>query len=468
LIGRGCVLALGYVVTFILTRKLGPADYGVYGVVISQLYWLEMLANAGVPGAISKFMVDGNHDQRDVERSAQALSAGFSLLLFGIGWFVAPWVADLMQIPNGAVLLRIAIIDMPFAALVFCYDGILNGRRQFGVLAGVYAAQGLIRLIGVIALLRLGLSIERALIVTVISTCAITLWLVFRYHPRGFRPKGRIIKEIAVMTTPQTVYLVTVPLFMNLDLWSLQAWWKGGRDVIGHYVASMNLAKVLMVIPAAQAGILFVSVALAVAAGDPGRARRHIQDATRFALIISAAAWVILSSDAAEILGILYSRPYSEGRYFLPYQIAGFALFALFDAFVHALQAAGRFWSVAGALVAAVPFVWLSNYVLIPWLGPVGAAISMVLGLSLGTGIVGVMSHRLFGSLVQPLTLLRIFVAGAVTWVVSNLVEVQGVLLLVKFALLGLLYLGVLFLMREITVKDFNLVRKIGSETPIR
>src|SRR5215813_8203860 len=46
LLSRSCFFACGYVVTLILARGLGPTEYGIYGVVISQLLWLEMLMNA--------------------------------------------------------------------------------------------------------------------------------------------------------------------------------------------------------------------------------------------------------------------------------------------------------------------------------------------------------------------------------------------------------------------------------------
>ena len=37
LLARGCFVATGYVISVILARGLGPADYGIYGVVMSLL-----------------------------------------------------------------------------------------------------------------------------------------------------------------------------------------------------------------------------------------------------------------------------------------------------------------------------------------------------------------------------------------------------------------------------------------------
>jgi O-antigen/teichoic acid export membrane protein len=256
------------------------------------------------------------------------------------------------------------------------------------------------------------------------------------------------------------LYLVSGQVLVNLDLWALKVLWESGGEVIGHYVASMNLAKTLMVIPAAQSGVLFSSVAWAIASRDTIRAQRHIHEASRFAVIIAAAAWAILGPNAAEFLSVLYSNAYADGQRFLWLQLAGFGLFALIDAFAHALMAAGRQRFVAGALVATIPLAWLGNYLLIPWLGPLGAAISMVLGMAIGAAVTGGMAYHRFGSLVQSSTLIRVLGAAAVVGLVSVAIQVQGPLVIIKLGLLGGLYLLVLYLLGEITGKDFGLPGK--------
>jgi O-antigen/teichoic acid export membrane protein len=467
LLARVCVIALGYVATAILTRKLGPTAYGIYGVILSQLVWMELLNNAGVAGAIAKLMADGRYDPGAIERSGRALLVGLSVLLFGVCWLLAPQMASFMRIPGGEVLFRIAIIDLPFMAAFTSYDGILNGRRQFGILAGAHLLYGVSKFAGVVGLIGLGLSVERVLITNVLSTCVVCAVLATRYWPRGFRPQGSIMAEIAVLTAPIALYLISNQVLTNLDLWSLKVLWNGEGKVVGQYVASLNLAKTLMVIPGAQAGVLFTSVARAVVARDAAGARRHIHEASRFAVVIGTAAWVILGLDASEVLGLFFSSAYADGERFLRLQLAGFALFALLDAFSHALMAAGRQWAVAAALVAMVPLVWLSNYMLIPWLGPLGAATSMLLGTALGAVVTGTMAYHCFGSLVQSCTLTRVFIAAAVIASISLALQVDGPLVLVKVALLGGLYLFVLYLLGEISGKDFGFSRKSPAGSSI-
>lgn len=466
LIARLCLVGSSFVIAAILARQLGPAAFGIYGVIISQLLWLEMLANAGVPGAIAKLMADGRYEHKAIESSARALLLGFSLVLFVLSWLAAPWVAQVMRIPDGAALMRIAIIDLPFMAFFASYDGILNGRRQFGALALAQVIGSLAKVAGVVALFALGFSIDRVLVVIVVSTCAACLVLSWRFPPRGFRPSGRIVREIAGITAPVGLYLISGQVLLNLDLWLLKGLWEGNGDVLGYYVASMNLAKVLLVIPGAQAWVIFSSVAWAVAARDMERARRHIQDATRFAVIIAAAAWVILGLNAGEILALLYSRPYGEGGLFLPLQLAGLGLFALLDAFSHSLMAGGRQGLPVGAVIATIPIIAISNYILIPWIGPLGAAVSMILGVSIACLLMGTMAYRDFGSLARASTLGRVLCAAATVALASVLSPISGPLVLIKLAFLGGIYLVVLFMLGEITRKDFVLLGVSRAEHP--
>jgi O-antigen/teichoic acid export membrane protein len=464
LVARATIVGFGFLATAILTRQLGPAAYGIYGVVISQLLWVEMLMNAGIPGATAKLMADGNHDQWQVERSARALLVGWSFALLGMVWVIAPQVAELMRIPNGQWLLRIAFLDLPLMAIFISYDGALNGRRQFSVLAAAQVTFGVIKLAGVLVLVGVGISVERALLVYVLSTGIVGAALLLRYRPRGLRPRGAIVREILSITAPIGLYLVAGQVLLNLDLWSLKAIWAGSDDVVGHYVASLNLARVLLVISGAQAGVVFASVAWAVAVSDTVRARHHIQDATRFAVIIAAAAWVLLALDASEVLSLLYSRPYGNGERFLPLQLAALATFALLDVLAHSLMAAGRQWWPPVALLATIPLAWASNVVLIPWLGPIGAAICQLLGLTAAMLVVAAMAYRRFGSLVRGPMLLRVLASAGIVGLLSTLWPVQGPLVIAKIAGLGCVYLVVLYQLGEITKADFQLLKRRPGE----
>jgi O-antigen/teichoic acid export membrane protein len=456
LLARGVFYGSAYVAAAILTRQLGPASYGIYGVIISQLIWVEMVVNAGVPAATSKMMADGVHQPGAVARAAQTLLLASSLLVFLACWLLAPAIAAVMQIPDGAPLFRLAIVDLPFAAIYASYEGIFAGGRRFGVMAAAQVAYGLLRVGAIVAMAVVGLSIERALLATVFSSVAICAIMAVRYPPSGIRVEPATIKEIARFAGPMAICLIAGQVLVNLDLWSLQSLWTGGGDVIGHYVASVNLARLLAVIPTVQAGVLFASVARASAAHDNARAIRHIDQANRFAIIVAGGVSVILGANAAAVLSLLFSGAYAEGQRFLPLQLFGFSLFAVVDVFANALMAAGRQRLVAVVLTSIVPLVWAGNYLLIPRLGAVGAALSLVVGVAVGAIVTGIFTRLHFGAVHGWSTIVRVLIATVVVVLASSTVDVAGTMILVKLAALSVLYLLALYLLGEIKKEDWG------------
>lgn len=456
LVSRGVFFASAYVVAAILARALGPADYGTYGVIFSQLIWLEMLVHAGVPTATSKLIAGGRHDREEVARAARLLLLGVAGILLATGWLFASGLASLMRIADGEWLYRLALLDLPFAALYVSYEGLLYGRRRFGILAKAQIAYGLFRVAIVFALTAVGLSVDRALMGMVLSSVAVCVLLALWYPPRGIRAARTTMAEVARLAGPMGLCLISGQILVNLDLWALKALWTGAGDVIGEYVGSLNLAKALLVIPTVQAGVLFSSVAWASASGDRRRAVRHIQEATRFALVAAAAAGVILAANGSEVLSVLFSSAYAPGGRFLPLHVLGFALFAVLDVYANALMAVGRQRLVAAVLTGAVPVAWIGNVVLIPWIGPSGAAVSLVLAVSVALIVTGSLARLHFGSLSRGSTVARVLAASVVVWLASEAIHMPGRWVVVKLALLGGLYLLTLLLLKEITVRDLG------------
>jgi O-antigen/teichoic acid export membrane protein len=468
LLGRAFFFLSAYVVSAVLARNLSATDYGIYGVIMSQLLWLEIVVNGGIPVATSKRMTAAPRQSADdVEPSAVALLLCCSAVAFAASWFAAPALAHLMHISKGALLFRVAALDVPFGATLACYDGILSGRRRFGLLAAAQVVYGLTKVGGLIVLVVFGFSVQRIFVLHAVATCFACATVALHYRLRGRIPSISMMRQIAVLGASMAIYLVFGQVLVNLDLWSLKALWHGSGDVVGQYVASVNLSRTLVVIPTAQAGVLFASMAWAVASSDEARARRHLLEATRFVLVIATAACVILGIDASEILSLLFSHPYAAGEPFARCLLVGFGLYALVDAFSHSLMASGQQWRVAGALVATLPIAVSCNLFLIPRFGAIGAATSMLIGMLTAGALTGWMAYRRFGLPVRATTAVRVAMSAAVVAAVSLSVPAAGYVLLIKIGFLAALYLVLLFLLGEITPSDFG-ISAVNRRKPVR
>jgi O-antigen/teichoic acid export membrane protein len=342
------------------------------------------------------------------------------------------------------------------------YEGALHGYRRFGALATAQVAFAMARVATVVALFAIGFSIGGALLAMVCSSLAICVFLGVRLRLWGFRPGRRAAIDIARLAASMSLCLIATQVLLNLDAWSLKVLWTQGGDVIGYYVASANVARTLSIIPSAQAGVLFASVAWAMAGNDGPLALRHIREASRLALIASAGACVILGLNAGDTLALLFSGAYAGGAAFLPLQLVAFGLFALLNVCTSALMAVGRQRLVSIVLTVAVPVIGFSNYLLIPAMGPIGAAISLVVGMAFAWLAAGAVAWRHFGPLMPGRTVFRVTGAVILVGASSAAFDLGGAWIVVKLFLLSGLYAVLLYVSGEISGDDFRL-RRAGA-----
>jgi O-antigen/teichoic acid export membrane protein len=319
----------------------------------------------------------------------------------------------------------------------------------------------------VLILLSIGMTVGGVLLTNALATMVACVFLLAKFPPSGFRPEPELLRRIGAIAVPMGTYLIAAQVLSNMDLWALQLLWGGSEEVVGRYVAALNISRTLTIIPTVQSGVLFASLAWALAANDLPAVRRHIQEATRFALIAAAGALVMLAPDASVLMGTIFSSAYAPGGRFLEFQLIAFGVYGLLDAYAHTLVVAGRQWLAAGILLCLLPVAWLSNVLLIPRVGAVGAAMSLALGLGSGVVIMGADTWRHFGALIRLGTLLRVSLAAGIAVAVSEVLQpVRGAWVVPKIGLIGLIYVGALILTREITSADLGMGKAPSPDVP--
>ena len=454
LIGRGLFMVSGYLITVILARGLGPAAYGVYGVIMSLLLWIEVVGDLGIQRATIK-MVPEVKDGSVVAQTSATLLLLVSVVLFALCWMAAPWVAQVFALKDGAWLFRIAILDLPFNGIYLAYQGVLQGYRKFGTLAVTLILYSLVKLLGIAALLLIGLSVEAALIVNVLATVGALIFLFTQDRPRLGVPDKALVKAMIAVAAPLGVFVVTMQFLLSAHLWLLKRF-ATDDAVIGFYAAAFNLARLPTVVPFVLTGVVLASISLALARNDVPLARHYLQAASRFILVVLFPVCVLGAIDAGPIMGFVFSDSYLAGGPFLAWLLVAFGLFSLLDTLLHALIAAGQYYRVTGTLLALVPVTLVLNLVLIPEHGALGAAVGFVMTLGAGTLAAVFWIYQRYGAPGTLVTLARTVAATVVVALISVQIESTGWWLLVKLPGLLLVYAGVLTLLRELTSADLK------------
>ena len=455
--GRIALFVFGYPIAIILARELGPAAYGVYGIILSVLVWIEHTGTWGIPEAITKLSAEAaDEGRRDIESTGQTLLLVLYLALFAVCWGAAPLIARLFQISEAASLFRVAIIDLPFSGIYFAQHGVLGGRRNFGALSGGMVIYGLAKFVGILIALLLGISIFWALIVNILATIAGLSFLTRYVYPIRLRLSESQAKIIVQLAVPIGLYCMMSLILFNLDFWCLKIIGTVPGEVIGIYAAALNVARLSDLASSAISDALFPSAAIILTARDRPAGRRYVQDASRMLLLGLLPFTVLLALTAEELLTFLYAGAYSTGAAVLALQVFAFALFGVARAYSGMLIAQGSPYLATGMACLAIPLAIGLNMVLIPYFGAIGAATSLVLTALCTTTTTGLMLARQFGSLIRLSTLLKALLAAAVMALIVPYIVLTGPWLALKYVLLLGVYGLVLLLLRELDEEDVS------------
>lgn len=444
--GQLALAAAGFLAALLLARELGPATYGVWGIVYALLAGVEQIGRLGIPQATSRLVAEADGRDPVLERRAATLVTLLYLALGLAMWLAAPWLARLFAIPDGTRLLRIASLDLVPFGLFAVTIAILNGRRDFvveGLANLVYAGT---RIAGLAVVAPFGLTIDAALVVTILSSFAACLATLLRLGPGVLRPRFDGFRPILVVAAPVAVAWAVSGLLSNLDLWALNAF--GGAvaaEIKGWYTAALNLARLPNLLAFVATSILVPTIARALGRGDRTAALAGLRGGTTLVSAVLLPTIVLGAIESRALLELLFTSAYGDGAALLAVLLAAHgALYTISVTLGSVLLAAGR--ERISALLAAVAAVLA--LVLLPVGTVLAGAVGTALG-ALGTGIVACSLsiravHRLVGPLIDPAAGVRILLATGVAAAFTLAVPAKGTWLLAELTGAGILYLGVL------------------------
>lgn len=466
------LMVSGYALSLILARGLGPAAYGVYGVVYSLLLAVELVSRFGVPEAASKLLAE--RGGRDASLEATALTTGLLVHLgvFALFWIAAPSLATLLDIADGTRLFRIAALDIPAYGVMAAMYHLLNGRRLFHLESSGLAIYGLTRLVGIGVLLAIGPTVANALALNVVTSLVGMAFFAFHVGRGAWRFTFAELRPIVRLALPIAVTSMGSTILISLDLWMLSASGPAIDDVTrGHYVAAATIARIPNLVANAMAAVLLPSIAAALPVGDHQVAARAYRGAMRFLAVALIGGCTFVAANARDVLVLLFGSEYGAAAPVLQILVFSHGLFlTLFLSLCGIAVGCGRA-AAAGtaALVVLLPAAVL-DWLLIARLGEIGAAWGALISLAGIAVYVGAMIGRRLGAPIERSTLLRVVAATAIVAFVSARIPAEGLWLLLELVGAGLAYLGLIALLGVVRLEDLAAFRRTpalpASPTP--
>ncbi|MBN2359824.1 MAG: oligosaccharide flippase family protein [Deltaproteobacteria bacterium] len=488
-VGRGAIyIALGKVVflltataiNLLLPRLLSARAYGDYGVVVRLVSLFNMMTVMGLLQSVSRLVAAQPAAAAATRRRASLLAA---IAAAGIA---VPFAASsplmaraLRDAGLSAALALAALITFGYGVYAAAI-GVVNGLQRFRTqalldmgfsaakCAGVLgAALGLVALApaasdrdGTVAAV-LGFAAAAALL-------ALVAQLVAR---RASRDAGAplaagwsaLARRMLSFAGAVMLYQATLNALMSVDLLLVKRHASGAlADAAGLYNAAVNVAQIPYFGVVAITFVAFPLISASTFGDDVAATRRYVHAAFRYGALIAIGCAAVIAGCAGDLLALLFPARYGAAGAALAVLVVDYALLALIAIGCTVINAVGRpllsfaavalATALAGALVAGAIDRW----------GLMGAAAGTTGGTVCGLALTLWWLRRAVGAGPALLSTLRIAAAGIIAAGVGIAVPPLGAAwVLFELAGLGLLYLALLIVGRELGPADLDALRAL-------
>lgn len=308
--GRGFGLVLSGAASILLARYLGTNQLGEYGALYAYVALYGWLATLGLESILAREAAKNRQQAGSVLATGVVLSAGFSLAATALALVLAPHFGYRGEL---RLLLAFAAVDLLILAplrlpgIVFQVDL----RQWYSIGIGLVRQVLWLFALVVVAFLKAGLT----WVIVVRMVCGIfevALILLITYQRglllRPWRFLSAQAKEYASYGFPIAVSALAIGIYHRIDQVMLHN--MASDQVLGGYVAAVNVTELFGLLPVALMGSLFPI--LSQCAFDDDRFQHYLRLSFRSMMAVVFGACAMISPLARPVIHLLYGAKFAE------------------------------------------------------------------------------------------------------------------------------------------------------------
>ncbi|MFH0979274.1 MAG: flippase [Candidatus Woesearchaeota archaeon] len=459
---RAVLVLTGYATAAVLARKLGPEQYGIYGVVTSLVFVVTVVLMTGIEQTTSKFISEKPKDAKAISYQMLKLQIGIGVAATIAYFLLSEPLATVLNDKSLVPYIRYTSLLIIFQSLFSVFTGYLNGLKKFKQQSLLNISYSVIKAILVIGFVLAGYSVVGALAGFVLST-AIGLGISFLLFSPGRHEPVTTNKKILGFGVPIVLFSSITILLMNIDLFFVKALSQASlaNRLSGLYTAALLLSRGPYYIVTAITITIFPLISEFAYRKKQKELENYTKKSLDYLLIAITFIVFIVASTSSDVIRLIYGTDYTTAGPALTILSFGGGLFAVFLLLATIISASGRpkhsFLIGAGCL--AVDFAL--NMVLVPRYQLVGAAIanttSMLIAVIAGIYYI----KKKFGIAVISRRSILTIITGIIIMGLSIVLPFSGILLILKYTFLGILYAGILYALKILDSRDLAFAKRI-------
>ena len=183
------------------------------------------------------------------------------------------------------------------------------------------------------------------------------------------------------------------------------------------------------------------------------------QKQIRYLLLLLIPGALLVSATSKNLISLAYTVRYIYAASSLSILIFGLTFLSVFVILTTIITASGKPKVSMIIALMLVPIDIALNLTLIPIYELKGAALATTITAFIGLVIAASYVFKRFGTLMSPISFIRISGASLIIYFAAISYSVSGILLVANYIFLFLVYLGLLWISREINKEDIEVVK---------
>lgn len=297
----------GLIVSVLVSRTLGPANRGIYFLIIAARGLVVGLGSLGLAGACTYYMGKKEYSMLEINAQAAAIALAIGTLIIACYWLFEPVFAPHLGAVDAAYL-WLGILTCPFALYGSFWQGLHIGAARISLISRFSTILSAVDILSTfVVLCLLDLSLPGLIGLSLVMSVAIGLcqwWLVQGTNPAAGLSLG-LMRKLLVFGMKSHLGDIAQMVFTRADIFIVNYF--SGISAVGCYSLSVSLAEKVSFF---TSPIITASNPRISGAASPASAAEIIAVVSRHTLLIAITAALMLFASAGHLVPFLYGSDF--------------------------------------------------------------------------------------------------------------------------------------------------------------
>lgn len=401
-IGKGLKKFIGFLLLPVYTRALSPEEFGILDTLASGVFLMIVFFNFGLNSAVSFYYFKPEDEQ---ERGSilytvfilRLLVVIPSLILCLFAWPLSRLLFGSEQYASAILL---SFIQIPFSMLLSEQEMVFRLKRNAWGYNIATLLKSLINIgCGVLLVVQFKMGVNGAQLATLISTLAVVLFSYFSYTSKQYFPKFNLswAKEMFKFGFPLIWAGLAVWVYQLSDRFFLIHY--KDLEEVGFYSIGSTFSQPIGLLNLAvqmSFGTLFYQMFNKEKIEHKPESKAFMRRVLYLYLSIVSLFIVAISMFSFEIVGFVTTKNYVPGIVAIPFLMVSLMFAQMVEVVPQGISISKKTWYYTWVTLAAASVNAGLNFLFIPWLGFLGAAITTLLSTMTYFTLADMLSRKFF------------------------------------------------------------------------